>query len=36
VKKQGADFQKTIDALLAESAERQRAEEALRISEQRL
>src|ERR1700675_561071 len=36
VKKRGADFQKTIDALLAESGERQRAEEALRISEQRL
>jgi PAS domain S-box-containing protein len=36
VKKPGADFQKTIDALLAERGERQRAEEALRISEQRL
>jgi PAS domain S-box-containing protein len=36
VKKQGADFQKTSDALLAESGERQRAEEALRASEQRL
>jgi PAS domain S-box-containing protein len=36
VKKRGADFQKTIDALLAESGERQRAEEALRASEQRL
>jgi PAS domain S-box-containing protein len=36
VKKRGADFQKTIDALLAESRERQRAEEALRTSEQRL
>jgi PAS domain S-box-containing protein len=36
VKKGDADFQKTIDALLAESGERQRAEEALRASEQRL
>ena len=36
MKKPGADFQKTIDALLAERGERQRAEEALRISEQRL
>jgi PAS domain S-box-containing protein len=36
VKKPGADFQKTIDALLIERGERQRAEEALRISEQRL
>ncbi|MBV9105467.1 MAG: PAS domain S-box protein [Verrucomicrobia bacterium] len=36
MKKRDADFQKTIDALLAESGERQRAEEALRASEQRL
>jgi len=36
MKKRGADFQKTSDALLAESGERQRAEEALRASEQRL
>jgi len=36
VKKPGADFQKPSDALLAESGERQRAEEALRASEQRL
>jgi PAS domain S-box-containing protein len=36
VKKQGANFQKTSDALLAESDERQRVEEALRASEQRL
>ncbi len=36
MKKRGADFQKTSDALLAEIGERQRAEEALRISEQRL
>jgi PAS domain S-box-containing protein len=36
VKKRGADFQKTSDALLAEIGERQRAEEALRASEQRL
>jgi PAS domain S-box-containing protein len=36
VKKRGEDFQKTSDALLAESGERQRAEEALRASEQRL
>jgi PAS domain S-box-containing protein len=36
VKKPSADFQKTINALLAERGERQRAEEALRISEQRL
>ena len=35
-KKRDADFQKTNDALLAESSERQRAEEALRASEQRL
>ena len=31
-----ADFQKTGDSLLAESGERQQAEEALRASEQRL
>ncbi|HSZ80523.1 MAG TPA: PAS domain S-box protein [Chthoniobacterales bacterium] len=36
MKTPGADFQKTINALLAERGERQRAEEALRISEQRL
>jgi PAS domain S-box-containing protein len=36
MKKRGADLQRTIDALLAESGERQRAEEALRASEQRL
>src|SRR5271165_6110866 len=36
MKKRGADFQKARDALLAESDERQRAEEALRASEQRL
>jgi PAS domain S-box-containing protein len=36
VKKRGTDFQKTSDAILAESSERQRAEEALRASEQRL
>ena len=36
VKKRGADFQKTSDALRVESGERQRAEEALRASEQRL
>ncbi len=36
VKKQGADFQKKSDALLAEIGGRQRAEEALRASEQRL
>jgi PAS domain S-box-containing protein len=36
VKKRGEDFQKISDALLAESGERQRAEEALRASEQRL
>jgi PAS domain S-box-containing protein len=36
VKKRAADIQKTIEALLAESSERQRAEEALRASEQRL
>jgi PAS domain S-box-containing protein len=36
VKKRGADFQKTSDALLTESGERQQAEEALRASEQRL
>jgi PAS domain S-box-containing protein len=35
VKKRGADFQKTID-VRPESGERQRAEEALRASEQRL
>jgi PAS domain S-box-containing protein len=36
VKKRGAEFQKTSDALLAEMGELQRAEEALRASEQRL
>jgi PAS domain S-box-containing protein len=36
MKKRDADFQRTIDALLAESGERQRVEEALRASEQRL
>src|ERR1700727_2998758 len=36
VNNQNGDFQETSDALLAESSERQRAEEALRISEQRL
>jgi PAS domain S-box-containing protein len=36
VKKRGADLQKTSDALLAEIGERQRAEEALGASEQRL
>jgi PAS domain S-box-containing protein len=36
VKTGGADFQKASDALLAEMGERQRAEEALRASEQRL
>jgi PAS domain S-box-containing protein len=36
VKKRGADFQKTSDTVLAESGERQRVEEALRASEQRL
>ncbi len=36
MKERGADFQKTSDALLAEIGERQRAEEALRVSEQRL
>jgi PAS domain S-box-containing protein len=36
VKKRGADFQKPSEALLAESGERQRAQEALRASEQRL
>src|SRR6266436_4456236 len=36
MKKRGADFQKTSDTLLAESGERQRVEEALRASEQRL
>ncbi len=36
MKKRGADFQRTSDALLAEIQERQRAEEALRVSEQRL
>jgi PAS domain S-box-containing protein len=36
MKKRGADLQRTIDALLAESGERRRAEEALRASEQRL
>ena len=35
MKKRGADFQKTSD-VRAESGERQRAEEALRASEQRL
>jgi PAS domain S-box-containing protein len=36
VKNRGSDFQQSIDALLAESGEAQRAEEALRVSEQRL
>ena len=36
VKKQGADFQRKSDALLVEIGGRQRAEEALRASEQRL
>jgi PAS domain S-box-containing protein len=36
VKKRGADLRKTSDALLAEIGERQRAEEALGASEQRL
>jgi len=36
VKKRGADLRKTSDALLAEIDERQRAEEALGASEQRL
>src|ERR1700722_4925070 len=36
VNNQNGDFQKSSDALLAESSERQRAEEALRASEQRL
>ena len=36
MKKRGADYQNTGDALLAESAERGQAEEALRKSEQRL
>jgi PAS domain S-box-containing protein len=36
VNNRNGDFQKTSDALLAESTERQRAEEALRASEQRL
>src|SRR6201996_1807489 len=36
VNTRNGDFQKTSDALLAESNERQRAEEALRASEQRL
>jgi len=36
VKKQGTDFQKKSDALLAEIGGRHRAEEALRASEQRL
>jgi PAS domain S-box-containing protein len=35
-KRREADFQKTNDALLAETSERQRAEEALRASERRL
>ena len=36
MKERGADFQETSNALLAEIGERQRAEEALRASEQRL
>ena len=36
MKKRGADYQNTGDALLAESGERGQAEEALRKSEQRL
>jgi hypothetical protein len=36
VKKRDADYQKTSDALLAESGESGRAEEALRKREQRL
>ena len=36
VKKQGANFQRKSDALLVEIGGRQRAEEALRASEQRL
>ena len=36
MKKLGADFQETSDALLTESGERQRAEEVLRASEQPL
>jgi len=36
VKKRGADYQKTSDAVAAESGERGQAEEALRKSEQRL
>ena len=36
MKKSGADYQNTSDALLAQSGERGRAEEALRKSEQRL
>ncbi len=36
VKKRGADIQKKRDALIAETSERERAEEALRASEQRL
>ena len=36
MKKPGADFQKTSDAVAAESRERGQAEEALRKSEQRL